>query len=259
MKLEFCKYQGAGNDFIMIDNRSLFFPKNNNDLIAGLCDRKFGIGADGLILVEPSEKYDFTMVYYNADGKPGTMCGNGGRCTVAYANSLGIIDDTAVFDAADGMHEAFIKAGRVHLKMADVSTVQEFKDHLFVNTGSPHHITYVDNVANTDVYSLGRSIRYGAPYFDEGANVNFVEQEGPATFKVRTYERGVENETLSCGTGVTAVALASHKIKRTSSNKLTLNTLGGILEVSFEPDNNTYKNVFLIGGATFVFKGEISI
>ena len=259
MLVQFSKYQGTGNDFIMIDNRQQQFPKKNSKLIASLCDRKFGIGADGLILLELSEKNDFTMIYYNADGKEGSMCGNGGRCTVAFAKQLGIIVDKTFFDATDGLHEAFVIENIVSLKMIDVPIVKEYSDHLFINTGSPHHIMYVSDVKSTDVYNLGKKIRYGAPYFDKGSNVNFVEQQGDNTFKVRTYERGVENETLSCGTGVTAVAIASHKSKKTESNTIILETLGGKLEVSFDVDNNNYKNVFLKGKATLVFNGEINI
>ncbi len=257
MLLEFYKYQGTGNDFIMIDNRELRFPKDNTKYIAQLCNRKFGIGADGLILLELSDTYDFTMVYYNADGNLSSMCGNGGRCIVAFAKRLNIITNTAIFNAIDGMHEASIKDTIVSLKMIDVDTVENFDDHLFLDTGSPHHISFVKDVKSVDVKNTGRAIRYGAPYFEEGSNINFVEQQNENTFKVRTYERGVEDETLSCGTGVTAVAIASHKAKRTKSKTIIIETLGGLLEVSFTSDTNSYKNVFLKGEASFVFKGEI--
>ncbi|MCB0459172.1 MAG: diaminopimelate epimerase [Flavobacteriaceae bacterium] len=259
MLLQFYKYQGTGNDFIMIDNRQQIFPKNDTKLIERLCDRKFGIGADGLILLELSDLHDFTMIYHNADGKVGSMCGNGGRCTVAFAEQLGIIENKTVFDAFDGLHEASIKDAVVSLKMSDVTSVETFDNHLFLNTGSPHHITYVDNITKTDVYGVGKNIRYGAPYFEEGSNVNFVEQQNGNTFKVRTYERGVEDETLSCGTGVTAVALASHKSNKTKDTTIRLETQGGTLEVSFETDGEGYKNIYLKGEATLVFKGQIEI
>jgi len=259
MQISFYKYQGTGNDFIMIDNRYNLFPKSNAKLISRLCDRKFGIGADGLILLEASDNYDFTMKYYNADGNEGSMCGNGGRCIVAFANFLKIINIDTVFDAVDGIHKATIVGDVVSLKMNDVSIIKEFSDELFLDTGSPHHITYVDNITTVDVKTVGKKIRYGAPYFEEGTNVNFVEQKNENTFSVRTYERGVENETLSCGTGVTAVAIASHKAKKTNQNAIILETLGGSLEVSFTYDNNYYKNVFLKGKATLVFNGEIEI
>ncbi len=259
MQLQFYKYQGTGNDFIIIDNRKQLFPKNNAKRIAQLCDRKFGIGADGLILLELSELHDFTMAYYNADGNISSMCGNGGRCITAFAKKLKIINFKATFEAIDGIHEATITKNTVSLKMIDVSDVKIFDNHLFLDTGSPHHITFVDDVKNVNVKITGRKIRYGAPYFKKGANVNFVQKINNTTFKVRTYERGVENETLSCGTGVTAVAIASHKAKKTTTNSITLKTLGGDLEVTFENKDTHYKNVYLKGAANLVFTGEIQI
>lgn len=259
MHIQFYKYQGTGNDFILLDNRQQIFPKNNTKLISELCHRKFGIGADGLILLELSKLHDFRMVYYNADGHEGSMCGNGGRCTVAFAKKLQIIEHQTNFEAIDGLHEATIVDDIVNLKMNDVTNVESFEDHLFLDTGSPHHITFVDDVNKVNVKITGSKIRYGAPYFIKGSNVNFVEKKDDNTFKVRTYERGVEDETLSCGTGVTAVAIASHKAKKTTSNKVVLETLGGKLEVSFDYDNIIYKNVFLKGKATLVFKGEITV
>ncbi len=259
MQIQFYKYQGTGNDFILVDNRQQIFPKNNTELIAKLCSRRFGIGADGFILLETSEISDFTMVYYNADGNLSSMCGNGGRCITAFAKKLAIIDDKATFEAVDGVHEASIKNDSVSLKMIDISTVEKFDNHLFLDTGSPHHVTFVDAVKNVNVKITGRKIRYGTPYFKEGSNVNFVEQINENTFKVRTYERGVEDETLSCGTGVTAVAIASHKAQKTKNTTVVLKTPGGSLEVSFDYDNNTYKNVFLKGKATLVYTGEIQL
>ena len=259
MHLQFYKYQGTGNDFIIIDNRQQLFPKNNTKLIARYCDRKFGIGADGLILLELSDASDFTMVYYNADGKPSSMCGNGGRCIVAFAKKLNIIKDKTTFEAVDGIHEASIKKDIVSLKMIDISAVERFENHLFLDTGSPHHVTFVNDITNVNVKISGRKIRYGAPYFEEGSNVNFVEKVDNSTFKVRTYERGVEDETLSCGTGVTAVAIAVHKANKTKNTTVVLETPGGTLEVSFNIENNKYKDVFLKGGAVFVFQGEIKV
>lgn len=259
MQTQFYKYQGTGNDFIIIDNRQQLFPKNDTKLIANLCNRKFGIGADGLILLELSEFHDFTMVYYNSDGNLSSMCGNGGRCITAFAKKLKIIEDKAIFEAIDGIHEATIKDDVVSLKMNNVTNVHKTTDYLFLNTGSPHHVTFVKDVKNINVKITGRKIRFGAPYFEDGANVNFVEQLNDNTFKVRTYERGVEDETLSCGTGVTAVAIASHKANKTKNKTVILKTPGGTLEVSFEFDNNIYKNVFLKGKATLVFTGEIDI
>ena len=259
MKVFFYKYQGTGNDFIMIDNRDHTFPKNNVKLIHKLCDRRFGIGADGLILLESSEKQDFTMVYFNADGNEGSMCGNGGRCIVAFAKHLDIITEKTTFDAVDGLHEATIKDEIVSLKMIDVSDIEVSNSHLFLNTGSPHHVCFNDQISNIDVKELGAKIRYGAPYFNEGANVNFAEQISENSFKVRTYERGVEDETLACGTGVTAVAIAANKLNKTIANSINIEILGGQLEVSFYREGDVYKNVFLKGPANLVFEGNITI
>ena len=259
MMLAFYKYQGTGNDFVMVDNRQNIFPKNNTKLVARLCDRKFGIGADGLILLENSKIADFKMVYFNADGNESSMCGNGGRCLVAFAESLGVISNRATFEAIDGLHEASIENDSVNLKMIDVDTINQFDEYLFLDTGSPHHVTFVNSIKNVNVKISGRKIRYGAPYFEEGSNVNFVEKIDDNIFKVRTYERGVEDETLSCGTGVTAVAIASHTAKKTKNTTVIIETQGGMLEVSFDFDNNTYKNVFLKGAATLVYKGEVQI
>ncbi len=259
MKIQFYKYQGAGNDFIMIDNRSNTFPKNDIKLINKLCDRRFGIGADGLILLETSTKKDFTMLYHNADGNEGSMCGNGGRCIVAFAKQLGLIEEKANFDAIDGLHSAFIKNDIVSLQMIDVTTISNTNTHSFLNTGSPHHVQFFDSIANIDVKELGAKIRYGAPYLNEGTNVNFAEQLSNNSFKVRTYERGVEDETLACGTGVTAVAIAANNSNKTNANPILIEVLGGQLEVSFTKEGNSYKNVFLKGPAQFVFKGNITI
>ncbi|SFS74958.1 diaminopimelate epimerase [Lutibacter maritimus] len=259
MKLHFYKYQGTGNDFIMIDNRSLFFPKSNVGLIEKLCNRRFGIGADGLILLENSEKQDFKMMYYNADGNEGSMCGNGGRCIVAFAKQLGIIKNETSFDAIDGLHFASVKNEIVSLKMIDVSDIVEESTHSFLNTGSPHHVTFCNSVSAINVKEEGAKIRYGAPYFKTGANVNFVEKTSNNTFKVRTYERGVEDETLACGTGVTAVAIAAHKTLKTTKSTIEIEVLGGNLEVSFKNEGKNYTNVFLKGPAQFVFEGTIEI
>ncbi len=259
MKLQFYKYQGTGNDFIIIDNRSNHFPKNNIKIIHKLCDRRFGIGADGLILLENSSENDFTMVYYNADGNESTMCGNGGRCIVAFAKLLGIIDNETTFDAVDGKHFAAIKGDIVSLQMADVDKIDTYKNHIFLNTGSPHHINFNSDIGNINVKKLGAEIRYGAPYFKEGTNVNFVEQVSKNSFKIRTYERGVENETLACGTGATAAAIAANKLNKTTSNTIDIEVLGGNLEVSFKKVGNHYQNVFLKGPTQLVFKGNITI
>jgi len=259
MKILFYKYQGAGNDFIMIDNRNNTFPKNDVMAINKLCDRRFGIGADGLILLESSEKEDFTMVYFNADGNEGSMCGNGGRCIVAFAKQLNIIEEETTFEAVDGLHFASIKNGNVSLQMIDIDIIEEHNGYLFLNTGSPHHVSFNDNIENINIKKLGAKIRYGAPYFKEGTNVNFAAQISENSFKVRTYERGVEGETLACGTGVTAVAIAANKSNKTTSNSINIEVLGGQLEVSFKKEGNSYTNVFLKGPAQLVFEGNITI
>lgn len=256
MNFTFFKYQGTGNDFVIIDNRSLFFPKEDRALITRLCDRKFGIGADGLLLLENHNTVDFKMVYYNADGRESSMCGNGGRCLVHFAQFLEVIGDKTVFEAIDGLHKAVIlPKGIVSLKMNDVSTFDIKDDAVFLDTGSPHHVALVQDLANYDVNSQGAKLRYGL-YGNQGANINFVEQLSHDTFSVRTYERGVEAETLSCGTGVTAVALGMHFLEKTDANQITLQTPGGMLQVAFSKENNTYKEVFLTGAVAQVFKGE---
>ncbi len=254
----FYKYQGTGNDFVMVDNRDNAFPKNDTKLIGFLCDRRFGIGGDGLILLENVSSADFRMVYYNSDGNESTMCGNGGRCIVAFAKQLGIIDDEAEFIAVDGPHHATIDGdGTVSLHMKDVHTVTVYEDYVFLDTGSPHHVELVDDLETLDVKKIGSQIRYSGMYGDKGSNVNFVTQLGTDKFAVRTYERGVEDETLSCGTGVTAVAIAMKMLDKTQANTVLLETPGGELKVNFTQDGKQFTNIYLTGPAQFVFKGEL--
>ena len=259
MKLTFYKYQGTGNDFVMIDNRDQKISKNDTKLINRLCDRKFGVGADGLILLENSEnpEDDFKMVYFNADGNESSMCGNGGRCLVAFAKFLNIIENSAQFTAIDGVHEAMISDEIVSLKMQDVAEVNKNEDFLFLNTGSPHHINFSENIGMKDIKKEGAAIRYSERYGKAGTNVNFVEAVSADSFSVRTYERGVEDETLSCGTGVTAVAIAAYEAGKTKSEKVRLITPGGELSVKFRKDENGYSDIWLSGPAVQVFKGEI--
>ncbi len=256
MKLTFYKYQGTGNDFVMVDNRTEFFPKNDTKMVSFLCDRKFGIGADGLILLQNDEMSDFRMIYYNSDGNEGSMCGNGGRCAMAFANYLGIVSSQATFNAIDGLHKATIEQEEVSLQMQDVEEIKTKPKALFLDTGSPHHVQIVDKLELFKVFEEGKKIRYGL-YGQKGSNINFVKQEDDGTFSIRTYERGVENETLSCGTGVTAVALAMHNSGKTVSQTITIHTLGGNLQVTFDVVNEKYRNIFLIGPAKQVFKGDI--
>ncbi|NAS30915.1 diaminopimelate epimerase [Flavobacteriaceae bacterium R38] len=256
MLINFFKYQGTGNDFVIIDNRQLIFPKNDTKLVNHLCDRRFGIGGDGLILLENDEKTDFKMVYYNADGNESSMCGNGGRCIVAFAKYLGIIENETVFDAIDGLHNASITDETVSLQMKNVSKIEALKNYVFLDTGSPHHVQFENELDKLDVKEKGAAIRYGK-YGMSGSNINFVEKESDSVFAVRTYERGVEDETYSCGTGVTAVAIAMNHLEESDKKDITLKTQGGVLNVSFEIEGGTYQNIFLKGPAKQVFKGQI--
>lgn len=260
MKIPFYKYQGTGNDFVLIDNRRALLSKNNTRIIKKLCDRKFGIGSDGLILLNSPEveNDDFKMLYFNADGNESSMCGNGGRCLVAFAKFLGIIENEATFTAIDGVHKATINNGLVSLQMQEVSEIKLMGNTAFLDTGSPHHIIFTKNVANLDVKKEGAEIRYSNEYTSSGGtNVNFVEMQEDNIFLVRTYERGVEDETLSCGTGVTAVALAAHASGKATATEVKLIVPGGELMVSFSKKDEIYKDIWLKGPAEQVFKGEI--
>ena len=257
MLLTFYKYQGTGNDFVMIDNREQVFPVENTELVAALCDRRFGIGADGLILLENDDSADFKMVYFNSDGNQSTMCGNGGRCLVAFAKFLGIITEEASFMAVDGLHRASIQGDIVDLKMNDVNDIKTKPNAYFLDTGSPHHVQLISALDAYDVHREGARLRYGL-YGEKGSNINFVEPIGDTAFLVRTYERGVEGETLSCGTGVTAVAIAMHKANKVSGSQVDIKTRGGDLKVNFTSSDGEYTNVSLIGPAKQVFKGEVA-
>jgi len=259
MQTIFYKYQGTGNDFIFIDNRNNSFPKNDSVLIEKLCNRRFGIGADGLLLLEYDSETDFRMVYFNADGYESSMCGNGGRCMVAFAKMMNLISVETTFMASDGIHKAIIEDhGIVSLQMKDVNEIQLENDFIYLDTGSPHHVMLVDNLDDYDVKSNGAKIRYSERYGKAGSNVNFVTQLSENHFRLRTYERGVEDETLSCGTGATATAIAMHALGKTNANNIILDVEGGRLEVSFHKNSNGYSQVFLKGPATFVYKGEIA-
>lgn len=260
MQIKFYKYQGTGNDFVMVDNRQGFFPKKNIQIIEKLCDRRFGIGADGLILLENHPEYDFKMVYYNSDGNESSMCGNGGRCIVTFAKKLNIIKNKATFIAIDGLHYAkILENGIVSLQMKDVDQVKINEEYVFLNTGSPHHVIMVNDLEKYDVKTNGASIRYSNLYGKEGSNVNFVKQINDNHFRLRTYERGVEDETLSCGTGATATAIAMNATGKATLNVINIDVEGGKLKVSFEKKDSKYINIFLEGNAEFVFEGEITL
>lgn len=259
MKIHFYKYQGAGNDFILLDNRSSHIDLTNEQ-VAFLCDRRFGIGADGLMLLEEEQGTDFRMVYYNSDGGESTMCGNGGRCIAAFAKKLGLVKDDVRFVAIDGLHKAHINNdGIISLHMQDVKGIDAYDGFHILNTGSPHYVKWVANVRQCEVFSEGRAIRNQEEFQPKGINVNFVQRMDDNSLWVRTYERGVEDETLSCGTGVTAAAIAASG-NETGSFKTHIYTPGGELKVSFIKDTATSaKDVVLTGPAVFVYEGTIKL
>ena len=261
MRTEFFKYQGTGNDFVIIDNRNGHDLKLSKEQIKKLCDRKFGIGADGLMLLNDKPGFDFEMVYYNSDGHEGSMCGNGGRCLIKFADSIGLQKENYRFLATDGEHEARIDTnGIVYLKMNDVDMILNHHGDFLVDTGSPHYVKLVPQLASLDVYKKGREIRYSREFEKEGVNVNFVEQlDEPDKIFVRTYERGVENETLSCGTGVTAAAIVCYH-NENGFNEVEVKTLGGRLNVEFDRvEDGKFRNIWLCGPAERVFNGLIEI
>jgi diaminopimelate epimerase len=261
VKVKFYKYQGAGNDFILIDNRQNIVNHQNPKLIARLCDRRFGVGGDGVMFLQDIDGYDFEMIYYNADGQPSSMCGNGGRCIVAFAKFLGIIDTETDFLAVDGPHHAKISESGdwVSLQMIDVDEINRDDDAYVLDTGSPHYIKQVSGLKDKDVYHDGYAIRNNSTYKAKGINVNFVEPLNGGYF-VRTFERGVEDETYACGTGVTAVALAMAKhYNQTGKLNTPIKVLGGDLNIRFETDGKHFSHIFLEGPAVQVFDGEVEI
>jgi diaminopimelate epimerase len=262
VNIQFYKYQGAGNDFIMVDNRDNSIDHHNVQLIAHLCDRRFGIGADGIMFLQNREGYDFEMIYYNADGQPSSMCGNGGRCIVAFAKFLDIIKNTTKFLAVDGPHHAKISESGdwVSLEMIDVDTITKDAEAYVLNTGSPHYVKLVDDLQHKNVYQEGHAIRNNATYRANGINVNFVEPTEDGGYFVRTFERGVEDETFACGTGVTAVALAmAQHNNQTGSIETPIKVLGGNLNIRFNYDGKVFTNIYLEGPAVQVFEGDVEI
>jgi diaminopimelate epimerase len=259
MEYTFYKYQGTGNDFIIFDNRNKALNELTEQAVHNLCSRQFGIGADGLILLNTKEGFDFEMVYFNADGKPSTMCGNGGRCLVQFAHDIGIVKNNYKFLAVDGEHLAELNNKIVRLKMADVNKVDAHHSYSILNTGSPHYVKFENCVDEIDVVKEGAEIRYSKEFEAKGINVNFVEKTDSYNIYVRTYERGVENETLSCGTGVTAAAIVcAHN--DFGFNDIGVKTKGGNLRVEYVRHNQQhYTDVYLCGPATFVFKGSINL
>jgi diaminopimelate epimerase len=275
VKIPFFKYQGTGNDFVMIDQRQhQFLQKTDVETINHLCDRRFGIGADGLILLENPKKdvytegssFDFQMIYFNADGRESSMCGNGGRCLVAFANYLQVFDNQCVFNAIDGLHDAKVRAdGWVELKMIDVKKVEIGKDFYLLNTGSPHFVVFVEDLTDINVYENGREIRYSERFHKEGVNVNFVEIRKDGSLEVATYERGVEAETFSCGTGVTAAAIAfalkkAPDFEKKQALSVPILTKGGNLEVRLQRSaGQRFQDIWLCGPAVQAFQGEVNV
>jgi diaminopimelate epimerase len=261
MQFKFFKYQGTGNDFILADNRQGQYSALTTLQIEKMCNRRFGIGADGLMLLNNKDGYDFEMKYFNADGKEGSMCGNGGRCMTKFAYHMGIHRDIYRFLASDGPHEAEIDTDNiVSLKMKDVKSIRKFHNDYIIDTGSPHYIKLVSNVMDVDVFKKGYEIRHSKEFEEEGINVNFVEQETEADkITVRTFERGVEDETYSCGTGVTAAALVCYH-NENGFNDVEVKTLGGSLSVEFDKTgDNHFENIWLCGPAEKVYEGTVEV
>ena len=254
MIIEFYKYHGSGNDFIIIDDRKNEFDLNDNKLISALCERRMGIGADGLILLRNHKVLDFEMIYFNADGKGSSMCGNGGRCIIDFAHMLEIINNETTFMAIDGEHRGKIIDREISIQMKDVNNIQKFLGGLVLDTGSPHYIEEVDDLLNLDVKNEVRRIKSLNPFKEKSVNINFVLNADE--LHVRTYERGVEAETFSCGTGVVASAIAMHYANCINKNIIDVKTKGGVLNVSFEEVNGIYKNIWLSGEASMVYAGE---
>jgi diaminopimelate epimerase len=261
MNIHFYKYQGTGNDFVLLDNRTEKYTDLSTEQIKKICDRRFGIGADGFMMLNEKSGYDFEMVYYNSNGLEGTMCGNGGRCIVKFAHDIGIKKSEYYFLAVDGSHEAILSEdGLVSLKMQNVTGIKKYETDFVLNTGSPHFVRMTNGLKNLNVAQEGRKIRYNSYFKKEGINVNFVEIQNDDSIFVRTYERGVEDETFSCGTGVTAAALVFQKNK-IGFHSVNIQTLGGNLNVTFEhtANENYYKDIWLKGAAVKVFEGNMEV
>ena len=265
MKIQFYKYQGTGNDFVMVDNRGGNFNYNNTEFVSSICDRRYGIGCDGLILIEDNNDLDFTMKYFNSDGSELGMCGNGARCVVQFAKKLGIINNSAIFQASDGVHHAeIIDNNYVRVKMNDIDMsnydlIDKNFDNIYLDNGSPHLVINSNDIDKIDVFNEGRKIRYGEKYKHEGVNINFVEfTSNSSLFKVRTYERGVEDETLSCGTGAIAVAVVLNYSNIINKEEIKISMKGGNLKVSFSRVGDNFSNIWLSGAVSEIYKGEIN-
>ncbi|MCF8381480.1 MAG: diaminopimelate epimerase [Bacteroidales bacterium] len=261
MLIPFFKYHGAGNDFIMIDARKFVISDFSEKVVNFLCDRHFGIGSDGLILLTESDKADFRMIYFNSDGKEGTMCGNGGRCITAFAEKLGLVKESTEFLGIDGLHQAkILGGGQYSIKMIDVINVDRMADGYLINTGSKHFVKFKQDLELIDVYNDGRLIRHQGRFGEDGTNVNFIEYTNDNKISIRTFERGVENETLACGTGSVAAAITTHLNYPSESKSYIINARGGQLKVEFEVEEGVkFSNIWLSGPVEFVFAGEIEL
>lgn len=260
LKLSFDKYQGTGNDFIMVNAFDFedLIAHLTTEIVKKLCDRHFGVGADGLIILKRHPDFDFEMIYFNSDGRESTMCGNGGRCIVRYAHNLGYIGEKARFMAIDGEHEAVV-GEHISLKMIDVPDYEKIGEDYFINTGSPHYIKLTEDLNHSDFIAEAKKVRYNERFEAEGVNVNFIRPTEDE-LQIRTYERGVEDETLSCGTGVVAAALAAKISQNRSRNEIRVEAVGGNLHVEFDysPEKG-FTNIFLTGPAEKIFEGVIEI
>ena len=259
MKIDFFKYEGTGNDFVIIDNRDLKFQKDNNELIQNICDRKKGVGADGLILLENHDIFNFRMIYFNADGSESGFCGNGSRCITHLANKLNIIDEKAIFNAIDGVHESKITNGRISVKMNDILKSEIFKyndkyNTTFIDTGSPHLIRLYENIDSIDIVKEARELKLIYSEYTDGLNINFCEISD-SKIKLRTYERGVEDETLSCGTGAVASAVFLKVYGLVSHDKIEILMKGGLLCVELNKEKNLFSDIWLSGEVNMVFMG----
>ncbi len=256
MQVPFYKYQGTGNDFVIIDDRSLSFPIGDTEMIKNICDRKFGIGADGFIALQSADGFDFKMQYHNSDGRPSSLCGNGARCIVAFAKKLGL-SKRMEFIAVDGPHQYEFEGNSVLLKMNDIDEVEEGEDYCVLDTGSPHFVSFQEDIYQIDIIADAHKIRYNQRFKEDGINVNFAEINLDRKLSMRTYERGVEDETLSCGTGTVAVALAATVKYDDYKSPIEIVTPGGNLSVSFQKEDSKFTNIYLKGPAQLVFEGVI--
>ena len=259
MLVHFYKYHGTGNDFIIIDNRQLVIQPDDQELIKKLCTRRLGIGADGMMLLSGHDTYDFEMKYFNADGFEGSLCGNGARCISAFAHKEGIAGDTLRFKAFDGVHEASIEKEKVTVRMNDVTSIEQHQSYFILDTGSPHSVFFRDDVETMNVVEEGQKMRFNDQFMPEGINVNFVQKEGNKIF-VRTFERGVEDETLSCGTGVVAASICTVLVGGIDKLPVSIRTRGGDLDVDFTMvSKSEFTDIKLSGSVCFSFQGDIEI